>query len=45
MVLRRIIGSKGDEMLESWRKLLSEELRNLFTSSNVIRMIKSRIMT
>jgi hypothetical protein len=44
MVLRRIIGPKRDEVLGSWRKLLNEELHNLYLSPNVIRIIKSRRM-
>jgi hypothetical protein len=43
-VLRRIFRSKGDEMAGSWRKLHNEELHNLYSSSNIIRMIKSRRM-
>jgi hypothetical protein len=31
-LLRRIFGSKGDEMIEGWRKLHSEELHNLYSS-------------
>jgi hypothetical protein len=41
-VLRRIFGSKGDEVTGNWRKLHNEELRNLYSSTNFIRMIKSR---
>jgi hypothetical protein len=33
-VLRRIFGPKRDEVTGGWRKLLNEELRNLYTSSN-----------
>jgi hypothetical protein len=36
-VLRRIFGSKGDEVMGGWRKLHSKELRNLYSSSSVIR--------
>jgi hypothetical protein len=45
MVLKRIFGRKRDEMTGGWRQLHNEELRNLYSSSNVIRMIKSRIMS
>jgi hypothetical protein len=41
-VLRRILGSKSDEIIGERRKLHSEELSNLYSSSNTIRMIKSR---
>jgi hypothetical protein len=41
-VLRRIFGPKRDEVTGSSRKLHNEELRNLYTSSSIIRMIKSR---
>jgi hypothetical protein len=43
-VLRRIFGSKTDEMARGWRKLHNEELHNLYSSPNIIRMIKSRRM-
>jgi hypothetical protein len=43
-VLRRIFGPKGDEMSGEWRKLLKEELRDLYSSPSVIRIIKSRRM-
>jgi hypothetical protein len=40
-VLRRIFGTKRDEMVGGSRKLNNEELRNLYSSPNIIRMIKS----
>jgi hypothetical protein len=43
-VLRRIFGLKGHEATESWRKLHNEELHNLYSSPNIIRMTKSRRM-
>jgi hypothetical protein len=43
-VLRKIFGPKRDEVTGSWRKLLNEELHNLYSLQNVIRMIKSRRM-
>lgn len=45
-VLRRIFGSKGNEMTEAWRKRLNEELHNLYASPYIIiiRMIKPRRM-
>jgi hypothetical protein len=41
-VLKRIFGPKGAEVMEGWRKLLKEEIHNLYSSPNIIRMIKSR---
>jgi hypothetical protein len=41
-VLRRIFGPRMDEVTGDWRKLHNEELRNLYSSPNIIRMIKSR---
>jgi hypothetical protein len=43
-VLRRIRGPKRDEETGSWRKLHNEELRNLYSSPSIIRIIKSRRM-
>jgi hypothetical protein len=43
-VLRRIFGPKRDEVIGGWRKLHNEELHNLYSSPNIIRMIKSRRM-
>jgi hypothetical protein len=43
-VLRRIFGSKRDEVTGEWRKLHNEELRDLYSSPSVIRIIKSRRM-
>jgi hypothetical protein len=43
-VLRRIFGPKRDEVTGDWRKLHNEELHNLYSSRNIIRMIKSRRM-
>jgi hypothetical protein len=40
----RIFGPKRDEMTGGWRKLHNEELRNLYFSPSVIRMMKSRRM-
>jgi hypothetical protein len=41
-VLRRIFGPKRHEVTGNWRKLHNEELHNLYSSPNTIRMIKSR---
>jgi hypothetical protein len=43
-VLRRIFGPKGDEVTGWWRKLHNEKLRDLYSSSSIIRMIVSRRM-
>jgi hypothetical protein len=42
MVLRRIFGPKRDGVTRWWRKLHNEELHNLYSSPNIIRIIKSR---
>jgi hypothetical protein len=43
-VLRRISGPKRDEVTGEWRKLHNEELRDLYPSPSIIRIIKSRRM-
>jgi hypothetical protein len=43
-VLRRIFGQEKDEVTGGLRKLHHEELRDLYSSPSVIRMIKSRRM-
>jgi len=43
-VLRKISGSKREEVARGWRKLYNEELHNLYASPNTIRMNKSRNM-
>jgi hypothetical protein len=40
-VLRRIFGLKRDEVTGEWRRLHNEELYALYSSSNIIRVIKS----
>jgi hypothetical protein len=43
-VLRRIFGPRRDEVTGDWRKLHNEKLHNLYSSPNIIRMVKSRTM-
>jgi hypothetical protein len=43
-VLRRIFGSKRDEVTGGWKKLYNEEVYKLHCSSSIIRMIKSTKM-
>jgi len=43
-VLRRIFGPKRDEVTGEWRKLQNEELNDLYSSYNTVRVIKSRRM-
>jgi hypothetical protein len=44
-VLRRIFGPKRDEVTGGRRELHNEELRNLYTSPSIIRIIKSTEMS
>ena len=41
-VQRRIFGPKRDEVTGEWRQLQNEELIDLYSSQNIIRVIKSR---
>jgi hypothetical protein len=44
MVLRRVFGPKRDEMTGEWRKLHNEELNDLYSLLNIVRVVKSRRM-
>jgi CelD/BcsL family acetyltransferase involved in cellulose biosynthesis len=41
-VLRRIFGPRREEIRGSWRKLHNEDLHNLYSSPDIIRIIKAR---
>jgi hypothetical protein len=43
-VLRRIFGPKRNKVTGGWRKLLNEELRGLYSSPSIVRVIKARRM-
>jgi len=43
-VLRRIFWPKRDEVTEEWRKLHNEELNDLYSSPNIVRVIKAKRM-
>ena len=41
-VLMRIFETKKDEITEEWRKVHKEEVTNLYSSPNVVKVIRSR---
>jgi hypothetical protein len=41
-VLRRIFEPKRDEVTEEWKKIHNEELNDLYSSTNIVRVIKPR---
>jgi hypothetical protein len=43
-VLRRIVEPKRDEVMGGWRKLHNEELRDLYSSPSIVRIIRSKRM-
>jgi len=42
MMLRRIFGPRRDEVTGEWRRVYNEELNDLYSSPNIVRVIKSR---
>ena len=40
MVLRRMFGPREEEVTGEWRRMHSEELNDLYSSPNIVRMIK-----
>jgi hypothetical protein len=43
-VLKRVFGPKWDEVTGEWRKVHNEELNDLYTLLNIVRVVKSRRM-
>jgi len=43
-VLRRVFGPKRNEITGEWRKLHNEELRDIYSLPNIVRVVKSRRM-
>jgi len=43
-VLRRVFGPRWDEVTGEWRKLHNEELNDLYSSPNIVRVIKWKRM-
>jgi hypothetical protein len=41
-VLRKLFGTKRDKVTEEWIKLHNEELHDLYSSPNIVQVIKSR---
>ena len=41
MVLRRIFGPRRDEVMGEWRRMHNEELNDLYSSLNIVRVIES----
>ena len=43
-MLRRVFGPKRDEVTREWRKLHNEQLSDLYSLPNIVRVVKSRRM-
>jgi len=43
-MMRKIFGTKAKEVSGEWKRLPNEELYDLYSSPNIIRVNKSRIM-
>ena len=43
-VLRRVLGPKRDDVTGEWRKLHNEEISDLYSLPNIVRVVKSRRM-
>ena len=43
-MLRRVFGPKRDKVTGEWRKLHNEELSDLYSLLNIVRVVKSRRM-
>jgi hypothetical protein len=43
-VLRKIFGPKRDKVMGEWRRLHNQEVCDLYSSTNITRVIKSRKM-
>jgi len=43
VVLRRIFGPRRDEVTGEWRRLNNEEINDLYSSPNIVRVIKTRM--
>jgi len=44
MVLRKLFATRRDEVTGEWRRLQNEELNDLYSSPNIVRVIKSKRM-
>jgi hypothetical protein len=44
MVLRKVFGPKRDEVTGDWRRVHHEKLYDIYSTPDIIRMIKSKMM-